>query len=202
MKILEKMTNNKRTLVIGGVGQIMFLVSCIQVIHHNHLVAVEKNKKNQSKYSVSKPPVQRLPAQDNDEILVEDLRAGRFSGNIFGPRGLGRYIVKINRKLKNTKKSYKKYSYSPLYFSNDHCHIFTDGQKGHSWLRKKRYGINYIQMPIETIWARGILELTLVNHVYARPGLIMIAVHGVSINTPISEIEQMCNEVITIRRLF
>ena len=100
MNILETMKKNKKkTIIVSGISLIVFLISIsfIQVMHYKHLVSVEKNLEKKSKnltHSKIKKSSKRQPA-NSDEMVVDDLNDSMLAGIIFGPRDLGKYIVKF-----------------------------------------------------------------------------------------------------------
>ena len=194
------MKNNKKTFLISGVSLIVFLVSVsfIQVIRNKHIIAAEEELKNQSEYLASKSPIKRQPAQ-SDELLVSDLDEGSLSGNLFGSRDLRLYLLKFNRELENTyNPHFGSSSDAPLYFKNDHCHIYGYKSKKEIKIKRNRYGIFYFDYP----WGSNNELQIMVSNFYIWPNNLSIIIDGVDRMTPVSEIEQICEGVFTIRRFF
>ena len=164
----------------------------------------QKTKSNSSRdlkgKSIRKRRLAQKTANDGDEMLVVDLKEGTLAGNIFGPRGMGKFIVKFNRELENTYKSYLSIDYYPYYLKNDRCIIYTNEDHEAKKIKRKRYGILDLDMPWD---GPGNNELKVyVSNLYAKPGLLWIRVSNVTRLTPLSEIEELCEGAFTFKAFF
>ena len=138
----------------------------------------------------------------SDDLIVNDLHEDEdnLAGFIFGPRAFEKIIVKFNTPLENTKKSKYggTYTYFPLFFKNDHCHIYGGTNNNVKKIKKRRYGFTRVSLPSSTFYMIDKLKLSLMN-VYVRPAYLWIDVYDVKRTTPLSEIEALCDNVFTFK---
>ena len=206
-KFIKKL--NKKSVKTGGIALIIsFLAVAFWWGNTLKYTTLVKNQYNQFKTNhpnekgFSKDSLDRTIA--SDDFIVDHLQGRVLSGNILGPRGFGKFIVKFNTSLETTKKSRFPNRYYPVYFKNSRCVIYGTIEANYGIkvnvkkIKQRRYGIHGIDKPYGD---NNFLGLSISNY-YASPEIIYIDVYGIERTTPLSEIEELCENVFSFKTLF
>ena len=123
-------------------------------------------------------------------MTIKDLRESGLAG-VWGLQNIFGMVVKFNTKLNNTGEFHLNRSDLPVFFKNDYCVIYSNifGKKMRHI--RKRYGVAKVEINDSTL-----------KLLSARIGQIpfWIEVSDVTPSTPISEVEDLCENVFTIKK--